>query len=60
MDNRTLISTIIQAERIINAEGLTMGVFQHPAVAAVNKNLKGIAPSPLSLDVAWNYWAWSY
>lgn len=60
MDNRTLISTIIQAERIINAEGLTMGVFQHPAVAAVNKNLKGIAPSPLSLDVAWNYWQWAY
>jgi len=35
-------------------------VFQHPAVAAVNKNLKGIAPSPLSLDVAWNYWQWAY
>jgi peptide/nickel transport system substrate-binding protein len=60
LDNRSYISLVIQAERIINAEGLTLGVFQHPAVAAVNKNLKGIAPSPLSLDVAWNYWQWAY
>ena len=60
MDNRTFISTIIQAERIIFAEGLTSGVFLHPAVTAVNKNLKGIKPSPLSDDVVWNWWEWSY
>jgi len=60
MDNRTFISTVIQAERIINAEGLTSGVFLHPAVTAVNKNLKGIKPSPLSSDVVWNWWEWSY
>jgi len=60
MDNRTFISTIIQAERIIFAEGLTSGVFLHPAVTAVNKNLKGIKPSPLSDDVVWNWWEWGY
>jgi peptide/nickel transport system substrate-binding protein len=60
MDTRTFISTIIQAERIINAEGLTSGVFLHPAVTAVNKLLKGIKPSPLSDDVVWNWWEWSY
>ena len=60
MDNRTFISTIIQAERIIHKEGLTSGVFLHPAVTAVNKNLKGIKPSPLSDDVVWNWWEWSY
>ena len=60
MDNRTFISTIIQAERIIHQEGLTSGVFLHPAVTAVNKNLKGIKPSPLSDDVVWNWWEWSY
>jgi peptide/nickel transport system substrate-binding protein len=60
MDNRTYISTIIQAERIIHKEGLTSGVFLHPAVTAVNKNLKGIKPSPLSDDVVWNWWEWSY
>ena len=60
MDNRTFISTVIAAERIIHAEGLTSGVFLHPAVTAVNKDLKGIKPSPLSDDVVWNWWEWSY
>jgi peptide/nickel transport system substrate-binding protein len=60
MSNSTFITTIIQAERIIHAEGLTSGVFLHPAVTAVNKNLKGIKPSPLSDDVVWNWWEWGY
>ena len=60
MDNRTYITTIIAAERIIHAEGLTSGVFLHPAVTAVNKDLKGIKPSPLSDDVVWNWWEWAY
>ncbi|NQW74651.1 MAG: hypothetical protein HQ451_03625 [Candidatus Planktophila sp.] len=60
LDNKTYITTIIQAERIIHAEGLTSGVFLHPAVTAVNKLLKGIKPSPLSDDVVWNWWEWSY
>ncbi len=60
MDNRQFISTIIQAERIIHQEGLTSGVFLHPAVTAVNKELKGIKPSPLSDDVVWTWWEWSY
>ena len=60
LDNRAYISTIIAAERIIHAEGLTSGVFLHPAVTAVNKDLKGIKPSPLSEDVVWNWWEWSY
>ena len=60
LTNLQYISVLIQAERIVNAEGLTQGVFQHPAVTAVNVNLKGIRPSPLSVDVAWNWWEWSY
>ena len=60
LDNRAYISYLIQAERIIHAEGLTSGVFLHPAVTAVNKALKGIKPSPLSDDVVWNWWEWGY
>lgn len=60
MDNRTLVSTVIQAERIIHNEGLTLGVFQFPAVTAYNKNLKGVKPAPLSPNLVWNYWEWAY
>ncbi len=60
MDNRTLVSTVIQAERIIHAEGLSVGVFQFPAVTAYNKDLKGVKPAPLSPNLVWNYWEWAY
>jgi len=60
MDNRTLVSHVIQAERIIHNEGLTVGVFQFPAVTAYNKNLKGVKPAPLSPNLVWNYWEWAY
>jgi peptide/nickel transport system substrate-binding protein len=60
LDNRSLVSLVIQAERIIHAEGLTVGVFQFPAVTAYNKNLKGVKPAPLSPTIVWNYWEWAY
>ena len=60
LDNRSYVSLVIQAERIIHAEGLTNGVFQFPAVTAYNKNLKGVKPAPLSPNLVWNYWDWSY
>jgi peptide/nickel transport system substrate-binding protein len=60
LSNSTLISKVIQAERIIHAEGLSVGVFQFPAVTAYNKDLKGVKPAPLSPNLVWNYWEWAY
>ena len=60
LENRALVSLVIQAERIIHNEGLTVGVFQFPAVTAYNKNLKGVKPAPLSPNLVWNYWEWAY
>ena len=60
LDNRSLVSLVIQAERIIHNEGLSVGVFQFPAVTAYNKNLKGVKPAPLSPNLVWNYWEWAY
>jgi peptide/nickel transport system substrate-binding protein len=54
------ISRVIQAERIIHAEGLTNGVFQFPAVTAFNSNLKGVKPAALSPTLVWNWWEWAY
>lgn len=51
---------IIQAERIINANALTAALFQHPAVTAYNSTLKNVKPAPLSPNLVWNYWEWSY
>jgi peptide/nickel transport system substrate-binding protein len=51
---------IIQAERLINANALTAAIFQHPAVTAYNSTLKNVKPAPLSPNLVWNYWEWSY
>jgi len=51
---------IIEAERIINQNALTAAIFQHPAVTAYNSTLKNVKPAPLSPNLVWNYWEWSY
>lgn len=51
---------ITQAERLINANALTAAIFQHPAVTAFNSTLKNVKPAPLSPNLVWNYWQWSY
>ena len=60
LSNSALVSKVIAAERIIHAEGLSVGVFQFPAVTAYNKNLKNVKPAPLSPTLVWNYWEWAY
>ena len=52
--------TIIQAERIISDQALTLAIFQHPAVTAFNSTLKGIKPAPLTPNLVWNFWEWTY
>ena len=52
--------TIIQAERIINEQALTAAIFQHPAVTAYNSTLKNVKPAPLTPNLVWNFWEWTY
>jgi hypothetical protein len=51
---------IITAERIVTDEALTLAIFQHPAVTATNSALKNIKPAPLTPNLVWNYWEWTY
>ena len=55
-----LAAKYIQIERLTNADAITIGVFIHPGVAAVNKDLKNVKPGPLSPQMVWNYWEWTY
>lgn len=50
--------TIIEKE--IMADALTLPIYQHPGVTAVNKKLKNVKPNPLSPQLVWNYWEWKY
>jgi peptide/nickel transport system substrate-binding protein len=55
-----LAAKYIQIERLTNADAITIGVFIHPGVVAVNKDLKNVKPGPLSPQMVWNYWEWTY
>ena len=60
MSDSLLIAKYIQIERLTNADAITIGVFVHPGVVAVNKDLKNVKPAPLSPQMVWNYWEWTY
>ena len=60
LSDSILSAKYIQAERITNADWITVPVFAHPGVYAINKALKGVKPAPLSPQITWNYWEWSY
>jgi peptide/nickel transport system substrate-binding protein len=60
MSEAALTNKYIQIERLTNADAVTIGVFIHPGVVAVNKDLKNVKPGPLSPTIVWNYWEWSY
>jgi len=50
----------IQAERLLMADAISLPIFQHPAATAVNSELVGIKPAPLTPNLVWNYWEWHY
>ena len=60
MSESALVNKYIQIERLTNADAVTIGVFIHPGVVAVNKDLKNVKPGPLSPTMVWNYWEWTY
>ena len=55
-----LAQKYIAIERLTNADAITVGVFVHPGVVAVNKDLKNVKPAPLSPQMVWNFWEWTY
>ena len=60
MSESLLLAKYIQIERLTNADAITAGVFIHPGVVAINKDLKNVKPGPLSPTMVWNYWEWTY
>lgn len=61
MSQTVLTQNWIKIERQwIGNTAATLPIFQHPQIVGVNQDLKGIKPGPLSPQITWNYWEWSY
>jgi peptide/nickel transport system substrate-binding protein len=60
LSDRKVLADYQLIERSINADAITLGVFQFPSFTAYNSNLANVKPSPLSPNIVWNYWDWHY
>jgi peptide/nickel transport system substrate-binding protein len=52
--------TNVTFEKEYFKDAVGLPLFQWASVAAANKNLKNVKPGPLSPEVVWNYWEWTY
>ncbi len=60
LSEKEKLAQYLVIEKEIMADALTLPIFQHPGVTAVNKKLKNVKPNPLSPQLVWNYWEWKY
>jgi peptide/nickel transport system substrate-binding protein len=60
LSEKDKLAQYLVIEKQIMADALTLPIFQHPGVTAVNKKLQNIKPNPLSPQLVWNYWEWKY
>ncbi len=58
-DKQKLAAYLI-VEKQVMEDAITLPIFQHPGVTAVNKLLKNVKPAPLSPQLVWNFWEWKY
>lgn len=60
LSDSAITNKYIQAERLLMADAVSLPIFAHPAATAVNSDLVGIKPAPLTPNLVWNYWEWHY
>lgn len=47
-------------EQQLYADAVSLPIYQHPGLTAVNRDLLNFRPSPLAPQVLWNYWEWTF
>lgn len=50
----------LKVEQELLKNAYTLPLFQWPGVTAVNSDLKNVKPSPITPNLVWNYWEWTY
>ena len=60
LSSADLIKTYVAADKQLITDAVTLSIFQHPAVTAYNSALKNVKPAPLTPNLVWNYWEWTY
>lgn len=47
-------------EQQLYADAVSIPLYQHPGLIAVNRDLLNVRPSPLTPQILWNYWEWTF
>jgi peptide/nickel transport system substrate-binding protein len=58
-EKEKLAQYLIVEKELMN-DAVSLPIFQHPGVTAVNAKLQNVKPNPLSPQLVWNYWEWKY
>ncbi|MBU3645791.1 MAG: hypothetical protein FGM49_03155 [Candidatus Nanopelagicaceae bacterium] len=54
------LAEYLKIEKELMKDAVSLPIFQHPGVTAVNAKLQNVKPNPLSPQLVWNYWEWKY
>lgn len=57
-DHDQQLALLKKVDALVWADSYGLPLYQFPAVTAVDRRVKGVAPSPLTPGLLWNVWAW--
>jgi len=60
LSEKAKLAEYLKVEKEVMKDAVTLPIFQHPGVTAVNAKLQNVKPNPLSPQLVWNYWEWKY
>jgi len=60
LTDKQKLDLYLAVEKEVMRDAVTLPIFQHPGVTAVNAKLQNVKPNPLSPQLVWNYWEWKY
>jgi len=60
LSEKDKLAQYVIVEKELMKDAVSLPIFQHPGVTAVNKKLQNVKPNPLSPQLVWNYWEWKY
>jgi len=60
LSDKDRLAEYLKIEKELMKDAVSLPIFQHPGVTAVNAKLQNVKPNPLSPQLVWNYWEWKY
>lgn len=60
MSETDKLKEYLAIEQQLFNDAISIPMYQHPGLIAVNRDLLNVRPSPLTPQILWNYWEWTF